>query len=50
MYVNVAVVCPYYPLANEVPKGYSNATVRNILVNTLQSTSFNGFWPSLVHT
>jgi hypothetical protein len=38
---------PYYPLANEVAKGYSNATVRrsfrNILVNTLESTSFNGF-------
>ena len=37
----------YYPLANEVAKGYSNATVRpsfrNILVNTLESTSFNGF-------
>ena len=49
----------YYPLANEVVKGYSNATVRpsvrpfvrpfvrpsfrNILVNTLESTSFNGF-------
>ena len=41
-----------YPLANEVAKGYSNATVRpsvvrlsfrNILVNTLESTSFNGF-------
>ena len=36
-----------YPLANEVSKGYSNATVRlsfrNILVNTLESTSFNGF-------
>jgi hypothetical protein len=28
MYVNVAVVCPYYPLANEVAKGYSNATFR----------------------
>jgi hypothetical protein len=31
----------------------SNATVRpsfrNILVNTLESTSFNGFWPNLVH-
>ena len=44
----------YYPLANEVAKGYSNATVRpsfrNILVNTLESTSFNGFWPNLVHT
>jgi hypothetical protein len=43
-----------YPLANEVAKGYSNATVcpsfRNILVNTLESTSFNGFWPNLVHT
>ena len=38
---------PYYPLANEVVKGYSNATIRpsfrNILVNTLESTSFNGF-------
>ena len=41
----------YYPLANEVVKGYSNATIRpsvlpsfrNILVNTLESTSFNGF-------
>jgi hypothetical protein len=36
-----------YPLANEVAKGYSNASVRpsfsNILVNTLESTSFNGF-------
>jgi hypothetical protein len=44
----------YYPLANEVVKGYSNATFRpsfhNILVNTLESTSFNGFWPNLVHT
>ena len=38
----------YYPLANEVTKGYSNATFRpsfrNVLVNTLESTSFNGFW------
>ena len=37
----------YYPLANEVAKGYSNTTVRlsfrNILVNTLESTPFNGF-------
>ena len=37
----------YYPLANEVAKRYSNATVRpsfrNILVNTLESTSLNGF-------
>jgi hypothetical protein len=59
----------YYPLANEVVKGYSNATIRpsfrpsfrnilvigqrsrspgqifttNILVNTLESTSFNVF-------
>jgi hypothetical protein len=24
-------------------------SVRNILVNTLESTSFNGFWPNLVH-
>ena len=44
-----------YPLANEVAMGYNNATVRpsvrpsflasfrNILVNTLGSTSFNGF-------
>ena len=41
-----------YPLANEVARGYSNATIRpsvTILVNTLGSTSFNGFWPSLVH-
>ena len=51
----------YYPLTNEVVKGNSNATVhpsflpsfrlsvcpsfRNILVNTLESRSFNGFWP-----
>ena len=38
---------PYYPLANEVAKGYSNATIhpsfRSILVNTIESTSFNGF-------
>jgi len=46
----------FYPLVNKVAKGYtcSNATVRpsfhNILVNTLESTSFNGFWPNLVHT
>ena len=40
----------FYPLANEGVKGYSNATVRpsfrpsvTILVNTLGSTSFNGF-------
>jgi hypothetical protein len=37
----------YYPLGNEVAKGYSNATVRpsfrNMLVNTLGSTFFNGF-------
>ena len=40
----------FYPLANEVAKGYSNATVRpsvrpsfrNILVNPLESTSFKG--------
>jgi hypothetical protein len=46
-----------YPLVNEVAKGYSNATVRpsvrpsfrNIIVNALESTSFNGFWPNLVH-
>ena len=41
------VVLCFYPLANEVAKGYSNATVRpsfrSILVNTLESTSFNGF-------
>ena len=40
-------VSPHYPLANEVAKGYSNATifpsVCHILVNTLGSTSFNGF-------
>jgi hypothetical protein len=48
----------YYPLANEVAKGYNNATVcpffrqsfRNILVNTLESTSFNRFLPILAHT
>jgi hypothetical protein len=44
----------YYPLANEVAKGYSNATIRpsfhSILVTTLESTSFNGFWPNLVQT
>jgi hypothetical protein len=52
----------FYPLTNEVAKGYRNATVcpsfcpsfrpsfRNILVTTLESTSFNGFWPNLVHT
>ena len=37
----------YYPLANEVAMGYSNTTdrpsFRNILVYTLESTSFNGF-------
>jgi hypothetical protein len=35
---------PFYPLANEVAKGYSNATVclsfRYILVNTLQMAIF----------
>ena len=51
----------YYPLSNEVAKGYSNATVipsfllsvrpsfHNILVNTLESTSFHGFRPILIH-
>ena len=55
---------PYYPLANEVAKGYRNATLRpsffpsflpsflpsfvrpsfrNFFLNTLGSTSFNGF-------
>jgi hypothetical protein len=45
----------FHPLTNEVAKGYSNATVRpsfrpffresfrKILVNTLESTSFNGY-------
>ena len=37
----------FYPLANELAKGYSNATFHpffcSILVNTLESTSFNGF-------
>jgi hypothetical protein len=28
----------------------SNLLPSNILVNTLVSTSFNGFWPNLVHT
>jgi hypothetical protein len=27
----------------------SSKLMRNILVNTLESTSFNGFWPNLVH-
>ena len=48
----------YYPLVNEIAKGYNNATVRpffrpyfrNILVNTLESTSFNRFLPILGHT
>ena len=72
---NNGTLWSYYPLASEVAKGYSNATVRpsvrpsfhpsfrpsvllsfrpsvlpsicpsfrNILVNTLGSTSFNGF-------
>jgi hypothetical protein len=47
----------FYHLANEVAKGYSNATVhpsflpffRNIFLNAIESTSFNGFWPNLVH-
>jgi hypothetical protein len=47
MIMNELQTMPYYPLANEVAKGYSNATVRpsfgNIFVNTLESTSFNGF-------
>ena len=46
------LVC--YPLANEVMKGYSNATVcpsiTSLIVTILESTSFNGFWPNLVHT
>ena len=33
----------FYSLTNEVAKGYSNPSVRHILVNTLGSTSFNGF-------
>ena len=45
IYCVVFLFC--YPLTNEVAKGYSNATFRpsfrNILVNTLESTSFNGF-------
>ena len=47
--IRYLLIC--YPLANEVAKGYSKATVppsvrpsfRSILVNTLESTSFNGF-------
>ena len=42
-----SLIFSYYPLANEVAKGYSNATVRpsfhNILVTTLELTSFTGF-------
>ena len=47
LFVYAEKVFGYYPLANEVVKGYSNATVRlsfrNNLVNTLESTSYNGF-------
>ena len=51
LFVYAEKVFGYYPLANEVVKEYSTATVRpsvrlsfrNILVNTLESTSFNGF-------
>jgi hypothetical protein len=55
VFLLLLVCCPVYPLASEVVKGYSNATVRpsvipslrpsfrNILVNTLESASFNGF-------
>jgi hypothetical protein len=50
MYERVSIMLQiFYPLANEVAMGYINATVRlsflpsvrNILVNTLESTSFN---------
>ena len=41
-HLNLTLLSP-----RQVAKGYSNATVhpsfRNILVNTLESTSFNGF-------
>jgi len=45
----ISEISLYYPLANEVAKGYNKATVRpsvrpsfrNILVDTLESTSFN---------
>ena len=45
---------PFYPLANEVAKRYSNTfsvrpSFRNIIVNTLESASFNGFWPNLLY-
>jgi hypothetical protein len=44
---SLAFLITVYALANEVAKGYSNATVRpslrNILVNTLESTSFMDF-------
>jgi hypothetical protein len=56
IFINIeisGIVKTYYPLVNEVAKGYSNPSVRpsfrNILVNTLGSKSFNGFCPSLVH-
>jgi hypothetical protein len=32
--LNKLNILHYYPLANEAAKGYSNATFRNILVNT----------------
>jgi hypothetical protein len=42
----------YYPLANEVAKGYSNASVCPSVTSLwpLESSPFNGFWPNLVHT
>jgi hypothetical protein len=51
-YLQLKQTSYYYPLTNEVAKRYSNATVRpsfhppsfrNILVNTLESTSFMDF-------
>jgi hypothetical protein len=39
---------PYWFSRSKVNVTRSNF-YHNILVNTLESTSFNGFWPSLVH-
>ena len=41
---------PYWFSMSKVKVTRSNLLPRNILVNTLVSTSFNGFWPNLVHT
>jgi hypothetical protein len=40
---------PYWFSRSNVKVTVSNCLLCNILVNTLESTSFNGFWPNLVH-